>query len=267
MSKQSDVTKFMQEGDVRIVIPSHKRAADVTTTERALPKEAVVLCVPKAQEAEYREHNPDVEVDAHPDDVIGISPKRMWIAERYGDHFQCDDDQLYFTHMEHAVGEKECRLEPWAAYEVIQRTANMARDLGVFLFSLSPYPDIRTFFPGNPFRVTGFVIGGKLGWLRPKESKLSIPPQIVAKDDYYLSAMNAHLHRMALIDFRYGSKFKKDFVSPGGQAGVRTSESEKRDNELLIRHFGDDIFREKHRTTLSKGKSGHGNQITMQLPF
>lgn len=260
-------SKRIRKGDVRIVIPSHKRADRVTTTDRALPKEAVVLCVPAAQEAEYREHNPDVEIDSHPDDVIGISPKRMWIAERYGDHFQCDDDQLYFTHMEHMVGEPECRLEPWTAYDVIQRTADMARQLGLFMFSLSPYPDIRTFYPGNPFKITGFVIGGKLGWLRPKESKLEIPKGITAKDDYYLSALNAHYHRMALIDLRYASKFGKDFVSPGGQAGIRTSETEQRDNEILIRHFGSDVFRQKHRTALSKGNSGHANQITMQLPF
>lgn len=252
--------------DLQIVIPSHKRAADVTTTKTALPPEVCVLCVPEAQAAEYREHNPDVEIVAHPDDIRGLAPKRMWIADRFGDHMQIDDDQKYFVHLEHQTGEPECKLDPWTAYGVLNRLADNARELGVYLFSLSPYPDPRVYDPGMPFKLTGFVIGGKLGWLSPKESGLWIHPQIVAKDDYWLSALNAHLHRVCLVDLRYASKFKPDFKSPGGQAGVRNQDTERRDNRILRETFGG-AFQKKNRTTLSKGHSGHEDQITLHVPF
>jgi hypothetical protein len=263
------LSEYVQEGDVRIVIPSHKRADRVTTTINALPPEVCTLVVPAAQEAEYREHNPDTEIDAHPDDVIGMSAKRMWMAERYGDQFQCDDDQKHFIHLEHIAGERECALTPWEAYEVIQRTAEMARMMGVYLFSLSPYPDIRTFAGFSPFHLTGWVIGGKLGWLKPKESGLFIPNEITAKTDFWISALNAHKHRMCLVDMRYGSKFHADFGAGtgGGQATRRTSETEKKDSELLLRAFGSDVFIPKKRTQLSKGGSGHEDQITFRCPF
>lgn len=252
---------------VRIVIPSHKRADRVTTLQRCLPPDKVTLCVAKAQEAEYREHNPLTEIVAHPDDVVGLPRKREWIGEHFGSNFQCDDDQKYFVHMEHVVGEPECKLDPEDAYALIQNTAAMADDLGVYLFSFSPYPDILVFNPMDPIKLTGWVIGGKLGWLHPKKSGLWFNDSIVGKTDFWISALNAHVNRMALIDLRYATKSMPDFVTSGGTASTRTQESERRDTEILVKHFGSDVIRVKTRTPRSKGGSGHADQCTLSIPF
>lgn len=250
--------------DVTIVIPSHLRADQVLTARSALPPEVCHIVVPESQVGEYREHNPDSPVVGHPDDVIGLPRKRAWIAERFGDHVQVDDDQTKFIHCEHSLGDKECQLEPQVAYEVIQRIAGEARQAGCFFFGMNPSPDVRNYSPLTPFKRSGLICGGFLGWLAG--SKVWLNERIVAKDDYWLSALNAHFHRNVWVDLRYTSKGAKDFSTKGGTAAIRTQESEARDNEILVRTFGD-CFRKKARTPRSKGKSGHADQITFEVPW
>lgn len=40
----------------------------------------------------YREFNPDCEIVTHPDDIIGLIPKRNWMARYFGELFMLDDD-------------------------------------------------------------------------------------------------------------------------------------------------------------------------------
>lgn len=249
--------------EIKIVIPSHLRADKVWVAQTALPPEVCHIVVPASQFAEYREHNPNAQIIAHPDDIRGLSRKRSWIAEKFGDHVQIDDDQVCFTHCEHSVGDKECKLSPQDAYDVLQRIGNEARDAGCYLFGMAPSPDIRNYSPFVPFKMTGLVVGGTLGWLAG--SKLFMNNNIVSKDDYWLSALNAHFHRKAWIDNRYSSRGEKDFSTKGGTAAIRTQDTEKRDNEILIKHFGTDTFKPKARTPRSKGGSGHADQITFSV--
>ena len=74
---------------LKIVIPSHKRH------DRVFSKKLVVdpiICVAKSQEAIYKEYNPECEIVCHPDDVIGLVPKRNWMAKHFGELFMFDDD-------------------------------------------------------------------------------------------------------------------------------------------------------------------------------
>ena len=82
--------------EVKIVIPSHRRADRVKTLGVA---PGAILCVPKAQEGAYRKHNPGAELSAHPDDVIGLAAKRNWICERFGDVMMLDDDLTRFSRL------------------------------------------------------------------------------------------------------------------------------------------------------------------------
>jgi hypothetical protein len=249
--------------EIAIVIPSHLRADSVFTAKTALPPEMCNIVVPESQVAEYMEHNPDSPIIGHPDEIRGLPKKRSWIAEKFGDHMQVDDDQTHFIHCEHSLGDKECRMDPWDAYWMIQRIANDARDAGCFLFSMNPSPDVRNFAPQSPFLRTGYICGGALGWLTG--SKLWINERIVAKDDYWLAALNAHFYRNVWVDLRYTSKGAKDFTTKGGTAAVRTQETERRDNKILIETFGSDVFLPKARTFRSKGGSGHADQITFSV--
>ena len=249
--------------EISIVIPSHLRAERVHTVKTALPPELCHIVVPDSQVAEYREHNPDSPIVGHPDEMLGITRKRVWIAENFGDHIQIDDDQTHFIHCEHSV--EECRMDPDVAYAWIQRTAAEARMAGCFLFGMSNSPDVRNYNPLMPFSRKGFVVGGGLGWLTG--SKLFMNERIVTKDDYWLAALNAHFHRTVWVDNRYTSKGAKDFVTPGGSSAIRTMDSERRDSEILIKTFGSEIFKQKARTHRSKGGSGHDAQVTFSVPL
>lgn len=74
---------------LKIVIPSHKRH------DMVLAKKLVVdpiICVAESQSDLYRQHNPECEIVTHPDDVIGLIPKRNWMAKHFGELMMLDDD-------------------------------------------------------------------------------------------------------------------------------------------------------------------------------
>ena len=74
---------------LKIVIPSHKRH------DRVFSKKLVtdpIICVAKSQADIYREYNPECEIVCHPDSVVGLIPKRNWMAKHFGDLFMFDDD-------------------------------------------------------------------------------------------------------------------------------------------------------------------------------
>lgn len=74
---------------LRIVIPSHKRH------DRVFAKKLVndpIICVAESQADLYRQFNPDCEIVTHPDDVVGLIPKRNWMAKHFRNLFMLDDD-------------------------------------------------------------------------------------------------------------------------------------------------------------------------------
>ena len=87
---------------LKIVIPSHKRP------DKVLSKKLVVnpiLCVAESQKGIYQEYNPGVEIVTHPDDVVGLIPKRNWMAKHFGDLFMIDDDVHNFVKLYNELGE------------------------------------------------------------------------------------------------------------------------------------------------------------------
>ena len=75
--------------NLKIVIPSHKRH------DRVFAKKLVnnpIICVAESQADLYRQYNPECEIVTHPDDVIGLIPKRNWMARHFGDLMMLDDD-------------------------------------------------------------------------------------------------------------------------------------------------------------------------------
>ena len=80
----------------KIVIPSHKRH------DRVFAKKLVndpIICVAESQADLYQQFNPECEIVTHPDDVIGLIPKRNWMAKHFGELFMLDDDVLSLIHI------------------------------------------------------------------------------------------------------------------------------------------------------------------------
>ncbi len=244
--------------EIKIVIPSHLRF-DRVKTPKAIAN--CILCVPESQAALYKEYNPATEVVAHPDNIIGLTPKRQWIIEHFGDVFQVDDDMMQMSRVYTGLGEPT-RIPKRIAYDLIQQAGNIANDMGVYLFAFSKSPMPTAFNPLRPVKLSGTVMGGAFGLL--SGSKLHFKTDLILTEDYWISGLNAHFHRMAYIDERFTFKFSNTFANKGGCASYRTVAKELEDTLKLKHYFGDAVQLKKD-THLSKVKI-EGSR-TLKIPY
>ncbi|MFN8347443.1 MAG: hypothetical protein U0X91_20740 [Spirosomataceae bacterium] len=242
--------------EVKIVIPSHKRATRVRTT---MAVDNAILCVAESQAALYKKCNPKIDIVTHPDTVIGLARKRDWIIKHFGDVMMLDDDIESLMRIYTEKGEPNM-VEPDEAYALVQMTAAAAREAGVYLFGFSSSPTPISYNSLNPIQLTGYVTGCAHGVL--KGSKLWYNPDIICNEDYWISLLNAYHHRMIWKDTRFYWAQKDTFVNRGGLAEFRNLEAEEKDFHLLQRVFGDVVELRKN-----KANAKHPFQKTLKLPF
>jgi hypothetical protein len=256
----------MTSGQVNIIVPSMGRAGHVQT-QKAVSAERLILCVPDSEVDGYRQAHPDMQVIGHPDSVVGLSQKRQWIYDKWGDVVMIDDDCDAILHLEHGLGDKPCVLSPADGVELCDRLLDEAKSMGVYLFGLASSVDIRNYVAVMPFRTIGWVNGGFTGLVAG--SKLFYHPKIMCSEDFWISALNAYFHRKIWADTRYalrdahGSGTMK---TPGGMAFIRSLEAEKRDNEILARHFGDAV-KPRPKKAAGRVKEIHEFQRALTIPW
>jgi hypothetical protein len=222
-------------GDVAVVIPSYKRPKHVRATAVVAGS---VLCVPESQAAEYEAEGYGVPIVAHPDSVKGYAPKANWILERFGDHISIDDDVKGLRRIYDP--EAEPHLSPEDAYEAIQATAYVARQVGAKLWGFSNYPMTYTYDVFKPFKLTGYVNGMSMGIFVDSQLRFPDDPLFMGSD-YYVSGLNAFHHRYIWLDTRFAFEQTKTFRNPGGQAEYRNMTTEKASYEKLRKAFGEAI--------------------------
>jgi hypothetical protein len=250
--------------EIAIVVPSMGRAGTMHTHTCFVP-ERLEICVPDAEVVAYKKAYPDIRIVGHPDSVHGLSAKRQWIYEKWGDVVMIDDDIAKVACLEYAVGEKPRFLDPIAAVSLCDRLAEEARQFGVYLFGLSSSAVPHYYQARLPFRTWGWVNAGFTGLL--KDSKLAYNNSIACSEDYWISALNAYHHRKCLIDTRFAlvdASGSGTMKTEGGMAFVRTEEREKHDLEILRRFFGDAI---KHRGRMGVAHQIHDYQKTLSVPW
>lgn len=243
---------------VKIIIPSHKRAERVTT--RHVVADAAI-CVPFAQVEEYTRYNPECEIIGHPDEIIGLAPKRQWIYETFKNVFMLDDDitefkRLYVT-SNYRVNNKQL------VRDIIYQTAISAKESGAFLFGFSKNNNPTAYRSLSPISLTGFINGCAHGLL--EGSKLWYNPRVTAVEDYWISCLNAHYHRYCWKDMRFTFIQQATFMNPGGQSDFRNLATEKADYEFLVKCFGSEVIRIKKESSLRKLQ--HPYEKTINLPF
>lgn len=217
------------------VILSYNRAGKVTTGRILLN---AFVCVPESQAEEYRKFHSKVIV--HPDSLIGGSPKRQWIYERFGDVFMVDDDVLSFSRL--YVKEKPYKLEPDEVDGLIDDTYEICKQAGIKLFGFNSLKRPLMFHGGRPIRLTGFITGGAYGIL--KDPNLYFPdiPDYYG-EDCFISALNGHFNRFCWIDDRFTTTFRQ--AGSGGTSTYRNDEARKRTLLHLKEKFGDSIVQDK----------------------
>ena len=245
------------------VILSHKRA------DKVLTKKAVancLLCVPQSQADEYAEHNPELELLIHPDDIIGISPKRQWVLDKLGDCFQLDDDlngilRVYIP-KEHTY---PIKLTPQEAYGLIQDTYEIAKELrcGIFGFNKSANPIC--YSGAKPIQHNTFINGAALGFISGRN--ISFPQDFLKLigEDHYINFLNAYYNRYSYVDTRFGISAKQTNAQTGGCADFRTDEIRKQSFIYLKKCFGDCFVPKNKHKGIKENIMNY--ECTMNIPF
>lgn len=237
---------------VKIICPTHGRAGMVLT-HKAI--EGLSLCVAESQEPLYREAYPDLELIVHPDDVVGLAPKREWIAEQFPDVFMVDDDIDKVLDLSVPPG-KPSTIPPADVPALIERAADMAEEIGAYLYCFDSWCNPMTYAPQKPFSLSGFAPGHAFG-LRAGHD---LYWKNIMGEDWWISALNAYKHRVRFADLRYGFAQKETFTRTGGRAAERTIDRERESFEVLREHFGKAIVHKK-------GATQHQHQPRLSLPF
>ena len=243
----------------KIVIPSHKRHTRVTTTSVV---NNCIICVPESQERAYRLCNPSDEIVTHPDSIVGLARKRDWIIKHFGSVFMLDDDIGALKRVYSELGES-ADVDEQSAYDLIQSAADACRQAGAFLFSFAHAPAPVAYDPFNPIDLSGYHTGCAHGVLAG--SKLWYSPEIKVNEDYWISCLNAYLHRFSWKDTRFYFAQRNTFVNPGGLSEFRNLEAEEKDFEFLQQVFGKEVVILKKAR--GKAKLKHQFQKTLKLPF
>lgn len=234
-----------QREEVKIVIPSHKRADRILTTKVV---SNCILCVPESQKDDYVKNNPDVEILAHPDSIIGLTAKRQWICEKYNDVFMLDDDinalNVRYFENKQIDGSQKIK-DPDMAYELIQNLYRTAKEMDCKLFGFTKDSDIRNYKPQNPFSFTGLISGGAFGHIGFNDSKLFYDTDQKVVEDYWISLLNMYHYRYLIIDNRFSFVASDTFLNQGGCSEYRNVEQEKKDYIFLKKMFGDSVKRKK----------------------
>lgn len=237
---------------LKIVIPSHKRHDKVYA--KKLVKDPII-CVAESQADIYRRYNPDCEIVTHPDDVIGLIPKRNWMAKHFKDLFMLDDDVHVLKSLIIEKGESGVIRDPNKVTQIIENLYELSIMLNVHLFGftsrISPVMYDETAYLSLSKMITGCAYGVRYN----KNTWWS--EDIKLKEDFWISCYMKYKERKILTDLRYNFSQKGTFVNAGGLAAIRNQAEERKSILYIKKHFGDSIN--------LKGATNNGKDKTKQL--
>ena len=238
--------------NLHIVIPSHKRH------DRVFAKKLVndpIICVAEAQRDLYKAYNPDCEIVTHPDDVIGLVPKRNWMARHFGDLMMLDDDVHVVKNLTVEKGETGVIRDPDVITGLIESLYELACMLDVSLFgftsSMSPVMYNEWGYYSLMKMITGCAYGVRYN------KNIWWNEELRLKEDFWISCYVKYKERKILTDQRYNFSQKGTFVNAGGLAAIRNQEEERKSILFIKKNFGDSIN--------LKGQVTNGKDKTKQL--
>lgn len=258
--------------NTQLIIPSMSRA-ETMTTHKLLTGSNYLVCVPESQAKDYIAKVGEEHVLAHPENM-GKMPKMNWCFDRFQEpdaiiFFDDDILSVFRCWRSRISDETESSVtDPEFVLDLIAKTATMSAELGAKVFGWSNSARHAVFYTGfRPFRLTGFVNGRAVGFL--KGHGLRYDERLIGKGDYDMCMQNALKHRYCFVDQRFAFHTSPPIV--GGGAPQRTIAIEKETMRLLRVKWGDCI----QVMSTSKGKDARLNRklrsgmenIFVKLPF
>lgn len=247
------------ENIVKLVCPSKGRADNVITKD-LLP--GIVLVVPESEVNDYREHNPDNEVVGTPKTVNNIVRARQFILDMWDNVFMVDDD-IYKIKRNYAdIGEDLYVENAKELYDIIQWTADIARQIGSKVFGFVSYRRPNLYESFDPFKTTGYMNSSHIGFLKGHGLRYSL--DFEEAEDHYMSCLQIYKNRYAFINSMISFFTKDNFKAQGGCNDTRTVEVMKKNTMLLRKTFGS-VVRMKG-TTGMKRKVNEGER-SLSFPY
>lgn len=235
-----------------IVIPSHKRHDKVFAKKLVLNP---IICVAESQADLYRQFNPECEIVTHPDDVIGLIPKRNWMAKHFGELFMIDDDVHAVKNLVVEKGEPGIIRDPEKVTEIINSLYELACMLDVHLFGFTSRISPVMYDESGFYSLSKMITGCSYGVRYNKNVWWN--EEIKLKEDFWISCYMKYKERRILTDLRYNFSQKSTFVNAGGLAAFRNQEEERRSILFIKKNFGDSIQ--------LKGATNNGKDKTKQM--
>ena len=235
-----------------IVIPSHKRHDKVFAKKLVLNP---IICVAESQADLYRQFNPECEIVTHPDDVIGLIPKRNWMAKHFGELFMIDDDVHAVKNLVVEKGEPGVIRDPEKVTEIINSLYEIACMLDVHLFGFTSRISPVMYDESGFYSLSKMITGCSYGVRYNKNVWWN--EEIKLKEDFWISCYMKYKERRILTDLRYNFSQKSTFVNAGGLAAFRNQEEERRSILFIKKNFGDSIQ--------LKGATNNGKDKTKQM--
>jgi hypothetical protein len=235
-----------------IVIPSHKRH------DRVFAKKLVnnpIICVAESQADLYRNYNPDCEIVTHPDDVVGLIPKRNWMARHFGELFMLDDDVHVVKTLFSEKGEPGVLRDPDIITGIINNLYELACMLDIHVFGFTSRISPVMYDETQYYSLTKMITGCSYGVRYNKNVWWN--EELKLKEDFWISCYMKYKERKILTDLRYNFSQKDTFVNAGGLSAIRNQEEERRSILFIKKCFGDSIN--------IKGGSNNGKDKTKQL--
>lgn len=222
---------------VPIVIPSHKRHDRVFAKKLVLDP---IICVAQSQKEIYQRYNPDCEIVTHPDDLIGLIPKRNWMARHFGDLMMLDDDVHVVKRLYVEKGDTNGTLrDPVEITRIINDLYELACMLDVHVFGFSSLVTPVMYPETEYYSLMKMVTGCSYGVRYNKNVWWN--EELRLKEDFWISCYMKYKERKVLTDLRYNFSQKGTFVSSGGLASIRNHEEEQRSILFIRKNFGESI--------------------------
>lgn len=223
--------------------PSYRRP-EKSITQEAYP--FVKLVVAESERAEYESNGN--EVVACPDEVQGnISRVRNWILEQYLPHYDCvilmDDDISYMGRWN-----KRDRLKfaPEELMEFCEMHSIICKDAGLKLWGVNlAATDKGWYSEHSPFGFNHVILGPFMAHMQGTEIRYD--ETIPLKEDYDMSLMHLWKYR-GVLRVNYGFYHAKHGKQPGGCAGIRNIEAERKQFMLLQEKWGSDVVQRDTRS-------------------
>lgn len=234
---------------LKIVIPSHKRHDAVFSKKLVTDP---IICVAESQVEQYRQYNPDCEIVAHPDDVVGLIPKRNWMAGYFGDLFMLDDDVTVCKRLFAEKGEATVEKDRRKIRQIIEDVYDMACMLDINLFGFTSRTTPVMYDEFQWFSLANMITGCSYGVRKSKNAWWN--EELKLKEDFWISCYMKYKERRILTDLRYSFSQKGTFVSGGGLAAIRNQEEERRSILFIRKSFGESIQ--------LKGPGNNGRGVT-----